>query len=188
MSKNFQKYSDSELHLFVKNNENRSKAYEAIFDRYSNFAIAFIRAISKDEDLAKEIFQETFVRLYNQLLEKNELVIPGMITTISRNLFYNVKRNAKDKVDIESIDINSWDSNLLENKELIDLILNAVEFLDEKYRTIFILRELNGYSFKEIAEIESISLANAKLRATRAKRKLIKILKPYILDLERNLE
>lgn len=186
MSKNFQKYTDSELHYFVKKNNERSKAYEAIFDRYSKFAIAFIRATVKNEDLSKEIFQETFIRLYHQLLEKDELTIPGMITTISRNLFYNVKRDTKDKVDIDTIDVNSWDGNLLENKELLELILNAVEFLEEKYRTIFILRELNGHSFKEIAEIEDISLSNAKLRATRAKRKIIQILKPYILDLERN--
>lgn len=188
MFKSFTKLSDLELQKLIKNNKSRSKAFETIFDRYSNYAIGFIRSLAKNEVMAQEIFQETFVRLYNQLLEKDDINIPGLITTIARNLFYNIKRDSKQIVDIDENEIEDNEFDLIEKKELLDLILNAVEFLEEKYRTVFILREFNGMSFKEIAEQENISFANAKLRSTRAKQKLIKILKPYILDLEKNIE
>lgn len=185
MFKNLNKYSDKELHILVKTNNKRNTAFEVIFERYSNFTIAYIRGLVKNEDLAKELFQESFVRLYNILLEKEDVNIPGMLTTISKNLFFNYNRDKKNKIDIQSINLEFADDNDIEKKELLDLILNSVEFLEEKYRTVFLLREFKGLSFKEIAEQENISVANAKLRATRAKRKLIKILKPYIIDLEK---
>lgn len=188
MFKSYIKLSDEELQKLIKNNKSRSKAYETIFDRYSNYAIGFIRSMAKNEALSQEIFQETFVRLYNQIIEKDDVNIPGLITTISRNLFFNIKRDSKNNVDIDENEIEDSEIDLIEKKELLDLILNAVEFLDEKHRTIFILREFNGMSFKEIAEHENITFANAKLRSSRAKQKIIKILKPYILDLEKNIK
>ena len=188
MFKSLSKYSDKELQELVKSNNKRNLAFEQIFDRYSNFAIGFIRNLVKNESLAQELFQETFIRLYNQILDKEEVNIPGMITTISRNLFFNYKRNGKQELQLDEIEIGEDEVDIIGNKELLDLVLNSVEFLDEKYRNVFILRELNGLSFREIADLENISFANAKLRNTRAKQKIMHILKPYINDLEKNLK
>ena len=106
----------------------------------------------------------------------------------SRNLFFNYKRNGKQELQLDEIEIGEDEVDIIGNKELLDLVLNSVEFLDEKYRNVFILRELNGLSFREIADLENISFANAKLRNTRAKQKIMHILKPYINDLEKNLK
>lgn len=188
MFKPLSKYTDIELQKLIKSNNKRSLAFEQIFERYSSFAIGFIRNLVKNESLAQEIFQETFIRLYNQILEKEEVNIPGMITTISRNLFFNFKRNEKNEIQLDEVDIGENETDIIGNKELLDLVLSAVEFLEEKYRNVFILRELNGLSFREIAELENITFANAKLRNTRAKQKIMQILKPYINDLEKNLK
>lgn len=63
----------------------------------------------------------------------------------------------------------------------------SLEFLGDIYRRSFILREFEGLKYKEIAKKEDISVANAKLRVTRARKKIIKVLKPYIKDINKSI-
>ena len=49
------------------------------------------------------------------------------------------------------------------------------------------MREFKGMRYKEIAKEASISLPNAKLRVTRARKKIIDILSPYLKDIAENV-
>lgn len=187
MSKAYKTYSDSELINLLSNRKQESAAFSEIYERYSSMLSAYSKCLIKDKDIAEDIFQESFIRLYKTLKKKKENQnVPGLLVTICRNLAYNHSRDKKVKVDPELVSLKSEDPIDYENKELMELIIMAVEFLDEKYRRAFMLREFQGLPFKEIAELENINLGNAKLRAARAKKKVIEILQPYINDLEKS--
>ena len=68
---------------------------------------------------------------------------------------------------------------VFEEKELNQKILLAVQSLPPDYREIVILRELNGLSYNEIAEVTKISLDNVKTRLSRARAMLRRKLEHY---------
>jgi RNA polymerase sigma-70 factor (ECF subfamily) len=63
------------------------------------------------------------------------------------------------------------------------MITRSLDLLDDEYREAFILREYSGLSYKELAEVTGISVANAKSRVFRAKERIKHILKPVLKDL-----
>jgi RNA polymerase sigma-70 factor (ECF subfamily) len=58
-------------------------------------------------------------------------------------------------------------------------ILAAVESLPQEYREVMILREVQGLSYNEIADITRLSLDNVKTRLSRARAMLRRKLEPY---------
>ena len=85
----------------------------------------------------------------------------------------------------------STNENGIVNRELGDIIENAIHEMPEDYRLVFTLRELNGLSVLETAESLDISENNVKVRFSRAKTMLrLKIRKMYstqeIFDFNKN--
>ena len=59
-------------------------------------------------------------------------------------------------------------------------ITKAIEELPELFRTIILLREIDGLSYEEIAELTDLNINTVKTRIARARIKLKKELEPYI--------
>ena len=57
-----------------------------------------------------------------------------------------------------------------------------MSLLENDYKEAFILREIEGLSYEDIAEISNISVANARKRSYRARMKVKEILTPYFKD------
>lgn len=187
MDNNYTTYSDDELLKLFYKSKYESSAFSVLYDRYKSVVMSYSKSILQDPDKADDVFQETFIRFFKALKRKKETPnVPGLLITICRNLCYNEKRNQKNNVSVEDNHLHEKEYMSLENKELMELISMSVEFLSDKYRNAFILREFDGLQYKEIAEIENITTPNAKLRVIRAKKQLIKILQPYINDLEKH--
>ncbi|MGC8666757.1 MAG: RNA polymerase sigma factor [Chthonomonadales bacterium] len=68
---------------------------------------------------------------------------------------------------------------VLEEKELRERVLRAVETLPPEYREVVVLREMQGLSYNEIAEATHLSLDNVKTRLSRARAMLRRKLEPY---------
>jgi RNA polymerase sigma-70 factor (ECF subfamily) len=69
-----------------------------------------------------------------------------------------------------------------ETSEFLQLITTALDMIPDDYREVFILREYEGLSYAEIAEVVDSSLSNVKVRIFRAKQKIRDILTPYIRE------
>ena len=69
--------------------------------------------------------------------------------------------------------------------QLLNLIKRALDLLPAEYREAFILREYEGMSYSEIAEMIGESLSNVKIRIYRAKQKIREILAPYLADISK---
>ena len=80
-----------------------------------------------------------------------------------------------------SINMVTPDSEL-NNKELSALLENAIEQLPEKYRLVFVLREVEDLSVKETSEVLEIAPSNVKTRLNRAKTMLKDHLKGYMKE------
>ncbi len=186
MSKDYKKYSDIELVQILRTDKPKAnQAFGELYNRHSSMLHAYCYKIIGDEDAAEDIFQEAFIKFYqnvtNELPNSN---IPGFLVKIARNLCLNYKRDKRPTVPIEDLDFMFHESQNYEQKELLDLITRSLELVDDDYREAFILREYSGLSYEEIADTCNISLSNAKSRVFRAKQKLKSILEPYLKDLK----
>jgi len=185
MEKLYTSYSDEELiALLSKAGREAERAFTALYNRYSSRIHAYCYRIIEDSAYAEDMFQETFIRFYQTAQSGRAITnVPGFMITIARNLCLNYKRDKKDALVLNDFDFFTDTSQNYEQKELLDLIARSLELLSFEYREIFILREYDGLSYEEIAEITGTTVTNAKTRAFRAKQKVKEILSPYLKDI-----
>lgn len=159
------------------------RAFGELYNRYSSSVHAYCYRVLNSQEAAEDVFQETFIRFYNNVNENmKDLNVPGFLITIARNLCLNYKRDRKIGLPIEEVDVIIYQDSY-EKKELLDLITRSLELLDDDLREAFVLKEYSGMQYDEIAELLNISASNAKTRVFRAKQRIKTILSPYLKDL-----
>jgi RNA polymerase sigma factor (sigma-70 family) len=179
------KYSDNELFVALKSEDKSvvESAFAEVYSRYSQRVYAYCLRVSGNEEDARDIFQEAFLKFYNSLVNVTQLDnLMGYLIKISRNLCLNHRRNKKTTVDFEDMNFFSNDEKY-EDKELLNLIAASLELLDIKHREAFVLRQYQGMTYKEIQSITGDSISAIKNRVWRAKEKIKEILSPYLEDL-----
>lgn len=186
MMRNLSGYTDTELVRLLRSEKQDSEAaFKELYSRYSSQVHAYCLRVTGNLQNAEDVFQETFIRFYQFVREDiPKTNIPGFLIKIARNLCLNEKRDKKAvTVPLDNFDFPNLESHSYENKELLDLINMALELLDFEFREAFVLREYNGMSYNDIAELCNVSVANAKSRVFRAKERIKAILQPYMKDL-----
>ena len=155
-------------------------AFRKIVLKYERLVAGVIFGMLRNKPDADDVGQEVFIRFYNSIDQfKGESKLSTYLTRIAINLSLNeigkkkrqhwisfedqVKTNAKSADDIER----------LEKKELID---KAMKTLEPDFRTVVVLRLVNGYSTKETAQILDIPLGTVLSRLARAQEKLRRVL------------
>lgn len=190
MNINFKNSTDIELIRMLRNDKKLSgEAFKELYNRYSPNIHAYCFKIFNDEQTAEDIFQETFMRFYQHCKIQNDSVnVHGYLITIARNLSITHKKKSERIIYSEKLDLIEFNYQNEDKKELLDLISMALELLEFKYQDAFILKEYNGLSYEELAEVTGITLNNAKSRVFRARNKIKEILKPYLKDLEKHFK
>jgi RNA polymerase sigma-70 factor (ECF subfamily) len=187
MKRNLKKHSDLELiSEMFETKQKEEIAFSELYDRYESMLRAYVTTVVRDDAKTEDIVQETFISFYNTIKKGNEFPnVPGFLIKVARNLCLNSKRQESRNTPLGDYDIASDNTVGYENKELLELIIMSTEFLKDKYRRAFMLKEFEGLKYREIAEIESIALPTAKIRVMRARKMIISTLKPYIKDISK---
>jgi RNA polymerase sigma-70 factor (ECF subfamily) len=159
-------------------------ALSILYRRYSQRIYTYCRKIIGESTTAEDLLQETFVKLLESGRQERSIEnFPAYLMTIARNLCLSHRARSKRQfVEVEDFHLASRDVPY-EQRELLQLIQASLELLPEDYREAFVLREYNGLSYNEIAEVIGESLDVVKVRIFRAKKKLRDILAPYLADL-----
>ena len=173
------------------------RAFEELVDRYQTRLLNFIYRTTGDRERAEDLVQEVFIRVYRHLhrfdrskkfstwiytiasnLAKNEL------RNRSRNplvLFQTIKRNWQDEDrPLQFEDPASRPDDLFRKRHLREMVENSVQKLPPHHRQVFVLRELEGKSYEEIAEITSCNLGTVKSRLNRARNAFASIIAPHL--------
>jgi len=180
-NKKFEDLSDIELFNLLKKEKKESpEAFKELYSRYSSRIYAYCRRFVGYKEEAEDIFQDTFKKFYEAAQQEREMTnVYGFIIKIARNLCINSKRNQKRTIEIDD-SINISTKSRQDKEEMLDLIKQAIEELPPEYKDVLILREYQGLSYIEIAEMTNLSLGTVKVRIFRAKDKIRTILKPYM--------
>ena len=140
---------------------------------------AYCTRILGSREEAKDVFQESFVGLYQQaVILDGEMRVAPYLYTIARNQCISTIRARKDTVSTDECKLQDEDRPF-EQTERTALVRLAIGLLPMQYREPLILREYNDVSYAGIAEILSIPVSTVKIRIYRAKEKMRDILAPY---------
>lgn len=183
MNKNLEEYSDADLFYLMQSDKRKTEeAFAELYNRHSPRIYAYCRRFLGDKEEAKDIFQETFVRFF-QSADKERIMtnVPAFLLRIARNLCINAKRKETPSISFEDY-MYVQQENKNDNDELLSMIKMALEILPDEFREVFVLREYEGLSYSEIAELTNSSLPTVKVRIFRAKQKIREILQPYLAD------
>lgn len=158
--------------LILKANMGDTKAFEVIVRNYHHFGYAVAFKILYNEEDAKDIVQECFIRIWKHLYEYDKQVkFTTWMYKIVVNLCFDKLNSHKRRKNIfKNYDDTSADNvpggidleKELTNKELAAMIKHFSNGLSEKQKTIFILRDMEDLSVKEISEIMNISSGSVK--------------------------
>ncbi|MEA3296651.1 MAG: sigma-70 family RNA polymerase sigma factor, partial [candidate division Zixibacteria bacterium] len=158
-------------------------AFNEVVDRYKDRLMNIIGRMLSSTDEAEDIVQETFVRVYQHRQSFNfKHCFSTWIYTIALNLARNELRKRKKFKFFDIIEMHGNQPELAVEANLpsrLPQVLNvAIKGLPEKYRTAFMLRDVQEMSYDEVAKILDIPLGTVKSRVNRARLMLREKLKP----------
>ena len=185
--KGYSDISDAELFYMLKaDKEIAEKAFEELYARYSPRVYAYCRRVLGNQEAAQDVFQDAFAKFFESAKDDRIMTnVPAFLLRITRNLCVNMKRKEKPQVSYDEYMFSTTIGSRLEKDELLDLIKNALELLSDDLREVFVLREYDGMSYKDIVDITGQSLSTVKVRIFRAKKKIREILAPYLEDISK---
>jgi RNA polymerase sigma-70 factor (ECF subfamily) len=140
-----------------------------------------VSSIEDREDIFQDVYSNFYKKVRSGFIPENPI---GYLRNMTRNHIYRNYRDKKEYVEIENIQEQWVSETKLENAELFDLIKDSLNILDDKYKEVFILKEIEGLSHDEIANTCNISVANSRARLFRAYKQITEILKPYISEIK----
>jgi RNA polymerase sigma-70 factor (ECF subfamily) len=173
------------------------RAFDILVDRYQRRLINFVYRTVGDRERAEDLVQEVFIRVHRHLHRFDQSKkFSTWIYTIASNLAKNELRNRSrnplvlfqairkddetDQRPLQFEDHQSRPDDLFRKRHLRDLVQWAVAQLPEHHRIVFVLRELEGKTYEEIAEITDCNLGTVKSRLNRARARFAQIMAPYI--------
>jgi len=180
--------SDEEIIRRVLAGEQR--LYEVIMRRYNAMLYRVGMSIANNEVEVEDIMQTPYIKAYEKLATFEQR--SGFGTWLTRILIneslYQLKKskrnmqielNNETHPEIKTGNGTNSPVHTLLNKELSNILEDALVQLPEKYRMVFVLREMENMSIDETVDILNITEANVKVRLNRAKTMLRDTLGSY---------
>lgn len=180
--------TDTELFgLLQRRAAEAEQAFGELYQRHQQWVFAYVLKVVGSVDEAKDIFQETFIRIVRTAPDTKEPVqnVAGLLMRIARNLCLNHLRDRKETVEIEDLHLVADQRGHYERDELLGLISVALDTLDVEYREAFVMRLYHDLPYDEIAEITKTTVPTVKNRVWRAKDRIKHLLAPVLAEFER---
>lgn len=173
------------------------RAFGQIVSRYQVRLLNFVYRMIGDRERAEDLVQEAFLRVYRHLDRFDRTrKFSTWVYTIASNLAKNELRNrsrsplialdqgrATEEEEprvVEYEDAASRPDQLYEQRHLRALVDQTVARLSSHHREVFVLRELEGKSYEEIAEIMHCNLGTVKSRLNRARQSFAELIAPHL--------
>lgn len=155
--------------------EGSNEAFDVLLNRYRGKVFSYIFHIVKNQDVADDIFQETFVKII-MTIKQGRYVETGKfsawVTRIARNLVIDYFRQEKSEnlisIDNDDVDIlnrrDLSDSTIEDNMvqtQICNDIRRLIHSLPDSQRNVIEMRFYQNMSFKEIADATNVSINTA---------------------------
>jgi RNA polymerase sigma-70 factor (ECF subfamily) len=191
---------DDDFELIRAINAGQSGLFPELLRRYERKLYNFGMRMCRDVEDTEDMVQDTFINVFNYLKDfRYETKFKNWLYRIATGTCLKQKRKSKDaperELSLEAFipdektrlaeQVPGWASLPLEqllNEELSYVIKDGIAGLPEKYRLVLVLRDMEGFSTAETAQILGLTPENIKVRLHRARLFLREKLKAYYDD------
>ncbi|MDH7444699.1 RNA polymerase sigma factor [Aquimarina sp. 2201CG14-23] len=138
------------------------KNFESIFNDYSESLRNIMYYKCGDSDLAEDLIQDAFVKLWKNCAKVVFVKAKSYVYTVANNNLLNHIAHKKVVLKYEQkphTELNNQDPQfIIEEKEFMSKLKKAIDELPDKQRETFLLSRIDKKSYKEIAEINDVSV------------------------------
>lgn len=175
---------EQELHLITQAQHGDRQAFAELVYNHREGMINVAYRMCGDPGLAEDIAQDAFIRVW-QNLPKYQPKAPfkSWVYRIATNATLDALRSQKETVDIDNLPLSSSAKGpemLLEDKERVSMVEQAVLALPPASRKVLVLREYEQLSYQEIADVLDIPLGTVMSRLSYARKAIKKSLKQLV--------
>ena len=157
------------------------EAFEYLYNKYKSKIVYFIFNIVKDYQKAEDLTQEIFIYIMQNPM-KSDVSFKYYIYLVAKSKAFNYINIENRRTEITDMYLNNSkqiEKDVLEvitQEETKKEILDAISFLEEKYKNAVYLTKIENLSYKEVSEILGETLSNTKSLVHRGKKQLKRIL------------
>jgi RNA polymerase sigma-70 factor (ECF subfamily) len=173
------------------------RAFQELVTRYRDRLLNFVSRMIGDRERAEDLVQEAFIRVYRHLHRFDPTKkFSTWIYTIASNLAKNELRNRSrsplvyyqslrpqdedEQRPLQFEDSSTRPDDMYANRYLREMVDLVVTTLSPHHRQVFVMRELEGRSYEEIAELTHCNLGTVKSRLNRARHAFAERIAPYL--------
>ncbi|MFA6209020.1 MAG: sigma-70 family RNA polymerase sigma factor [Candidatus Obscuribacterales bacterium] len=196
------KYSDmTDAELVIACQANDQLAMNQLLARHERTATAMFYRLAPDWRDNSDLVQEAMIRMWRSVPKlKNPYAFKTWLNQIVNNLFYDELRKRPRDTQFVSLDERLTsdtgsdmgtrelaatapqpEDRLLTN-ELSDVLEKAMSNMSPRFRKVAMLRDVEGYSYEQIAQITDTELGTVKSRIARARMKMQRTINTYLQD------
>ncbi len=171
-------------------------AFDYLVEKYKDVVYAVAYRFTHDPDLALDLAQDVFIRAYRGIRSfKGRSSFSTWLYRIATNTCIDFTRRRSRSVESRSVPEEVAEYTPAEptvvgrmrgpsdralSGELGEQIQCAIDALPEYHRAVFVLYEIEGLSYREIAEVVGCSIGTVMSRLHYARKKLRRLLAPYV--------
>jgi RNA polymerase sigma-70 factor, ECF subfamily len=158
------------------------KAYRLVYERYRKGVFAFCYRMMLDAEAAADVTQDVFVKVLSQIATlEDPQAFSSWLFAIARNEVYSFYRNSREHRSLTENDV--WESETpldrLIAAESATRIQNFIAALQPIYREAIVLREYEGLSYTQIAQVTGCTEGAVKARLFKARKALVERMMPF---------
>ncbi len=167
----------------MKWSKERQQLFNDVYEETFTILIRIAYRIVNDREVAEELCHDAYIKLYERLDQlPDQAQAKYWLIRVVKNMALNYakrkgrERKAYEKVLYEpSCKVDTGEETVLK-QEAHEAVQHALAKLPEKFRSVLVLKEYACLSYREIGKILNISEANVKVRAFRAREKMMALL------------
>lgn len=144
------------------------KEYNRSVEEYSDSVFRFIRTNLRDEERANDIVQDSYEKLWKNVTDIEYTVAKSWLFTTAYHTMIDIIRKENRMTSLEDSDTYEWVSET-QYTDLNEILHVALERLPENQKSLVLLRDYEGYSYKEIGEITGLTEAQVKINIYRGR-------------------
>jgi len=182
--------------LVEKSQKGDKKAFSILVEKYHKKLFRLLSRMVRDQSEIEDIVQDSFIKAYRAINNFRGdsafytwLYRIGINTAKNHLVALGKRPKAMDEVEIE--DIENFESghemrnhdtpeSIMMNQEIVAAVSETIETLPEELKEAIALREMDGLSYEEIAEIMQCPIGTVRSRIFRAREAIAEKLKPLI--------
>ena len=187
MHNKMEQFKDMDAQLIDEVGKGNQAAFNILFSKYNNKLYASLLAFTKSQELAEDLTQKTFIRVWKKIETfRGDSSLFTWIYRIAINLAKNefsskqaknqgITDNIDDTYDLES-SVSSPESHAIE-AESMQAVMDFIASLPTDLREAISLREFDGRSYDEIAQITGSPIGTVRSRIFRAREEILNFMK-----------